>query len=120
VIGAVPELLPALPAGTHRCFSEFTPPIEFRMSGERTSTYSVSLYEVDDDGERHLETAELRFSKFLEDYCREFQELEEELSSEVREKEAGGLAKAWKTLTPRFTKRLYTSAARFQQVEGLL
>lgn len=83
------------------------------MAGERASAYSVSLYEVEEADEHHLETAELRFNKFLEDYCREFQELDEELGSEVRGGEVGGLAKAWKTLSARFSKRVYTSAVRF-------
>jgi hypothetical protein len=57
VIGVIAELVPPLPAGTNRCFSEFTPPIEFRMAGEKVSTYSVSLYAVAEEGEHHFETA---------------------------------------------------------------
>lgn len=37
----------------------------------------------------------------------------------MREKDAGNLAKTWKALCTRFTKRIYTSAVRFEQTEGL-
>lgn len=56
----------------------------------------------------------------MEEYIREFQQIEEELGSEMREKDPTALAKTWKSLSQRFTKRVYTSAVRFDHADGIL
>lgn len=79
--------------------------------------YQISLYEVEPSGnEFEYDSCEFTLSKFIQNYYKELQAIEEQLPG----KEKSVIAESWRVLSNNFTRKIFSSAAKFTNADAVL